>query len=772
MTLPKLKALQMKKRGHKPSSHTITILLRGYQENIKSPNVVTQALAVYNSIFASNSPVKPSIIHANVILAVCARGGDMDSIWSLTGRLPERGPDAADHKTYTTLLTAISADARDRVLKLGSKEQNRSPADRSLNAEAILERAVEDGRRIWTEVTARWRSGDLEVDAKLVCAMGRLLMLSSQRKHHQEILALVEQTMNISAVDEMLKTSQSEKTMEARIDSEINISAPRESQHLQEDAPNNVAVSGGGDTASREPLNKALGTSANSVFAKPDNNTLSMYIETAMSLKEVEAGKKMWRICTAPTSPYKLTTDNDNISAYLRLLRLARASRDALDILRTLSSDQCKGPWSKGFFVIAMSTCVRDKNNPNVFGTASRILDLMQEKAQQCDEASEEENPLPGRRISPKVLSSYVQLAMATTRGLNGEKLTRDEKSGDLNFERDASKNNTLRALRRLSPETINIKQLIKLHLYEYERQLKDESRTPKVQRILREQAAVPEPIQELVDYLRTLISAYDKLLMINEHLEDEGLGPLSKEILIDINLEKKKLSYFVGMMNNVHGMSSKFEKIKRWPLDALEKKDQERQGEFHKKASPESSLNDSIKSSVQREIREEVEKKEKEEDRKKLLHGLSTRQKHELQKELYVRENFPISFERPSSNTKKRSIHGRRANSGHLRRLVAVGEASDSAEVSKEQSQVRDSDQVPKFPAAKHPMQQRHKLLQLQGKGKDMPDPTERTENAEKGSKKQYANLPPVKGWGGGFAALAKKQGQSPSDFLDLSNR
>ncbi|KEF59916.1 uncharacterized protein A1O9_04764 [Exophiala aquamarina CBS 119918] len=777
---------EMKKRGHKPSSHTITILLRGYQENFKNPNVVKQALAVYNSIFASNSPVKPSIIHTNAILAVCARGGDMDSIWSITGRLPDRGPDTADHKTYTTLLTALSADARDWVLKLGSQEQKRAPENRSLNAEAILEQAVEDGRRMWTEVTARWRSGDLEMDAKLVCAMGRLLMLSSQRKHHQEILALVEQTMNINVVDEMLKTPQSALTTDAASDSETNPSTPAQAQTPHEDPPKNVAISGGSDPHSRDSINKAPRISANSVFAKPDNNTLSMCIETAMSLKEVEAGKKMWRICTSPTSPYHLTTDKDNISAYLRFLRVARASREALDVLQALPSDLWQGSWSKGFFVIAMSTCVRDKNNPNVFGTASRILDLMQEKAEQYDETSEEENRFPSRRmasrVSPKVLSSYVQLAMATTPGLNGEKLTKNVTTGDLNFERDASKNNVLRALRRLSPTTINIKQLIKLHVSEYERQLKDGSRTHTVQRILREQAAVPEPIQELLDYLTTLISAYDKLLMINEQLEDEGLGPLSKEILIDINMEKRKLSSFVGMINNVPGMSSKFEKIKAWPLEPVENEDQERQRRLFEKASLQSSSNDLIESSAQREIKGEIEKEEKKADRRKLLRGLSTRQRHELQKELHIREKFPTSLERPSSNTRERFVRESRVGAGHLRRRVAVGEASESVKMSEEQAQVGgldrgDENETPasKLPAGfQVPELTRYPSRRLppQGERRTMPASSQRTENAERGSRRRYANLPPVKGWGGGFAALAKKQGQSPSDFLDLSNR
>lgn len=762
-------------------------MLRGYMENMRRPNVVKQALTVYDSIFASNSPVKPSIIHTNAVLAVCARGHDMDAIWSVAGRLPDRGPDAADNRTYTTILTAISADARDRALRLGSKEQERSPDDRSLNTETIFERAVEDGRRLWTEITSRWRRGDLEIDAKLVCAMGRLLMLSSQRKHHQEILSLVEQTMNISATDEKLEASRQETEPQTKADSEPSTAAPEGAQPIHGDAPRDDESGGfSEDTPHPESPSKALSIPNSSIFAMPDKNTLSMLLETATSLKELEAGKKYWRICTSATGPYNVRPDADNITAYLRLLRLSRASRETLDVLRTIPFELWRSHLAfKGIFVIAMSTCVRDKNNPNVFDTASRILDLMQEKLQRYAGLSEEEDPLRSRRIaenmSPKVLTSYVQLAMSTTPGLNGEKLTKDKKSGDLNFERDSRKNNVLRALNRLTPETINVKQMIKIHVAEYERQLKDGSRTPTVQRVLREQAAVPEPTKELMEYLTVLISAYDKLLMINEQLEDEGLGPLDSTTLRDINLEKRKLSSFVGMVNNVPGMSSKYEKIKQW-LEPAENGHQGRPRMSRKTGRPQSNSNDSIESSAQREIKEEIENEGKKEDRRKLLRGLSVRQKHELQKEMHIRANFPTSLERPPS--KPRGRFSRPTDEGQRRRHSTDRELR-SAKTPMTQARMRGFVQIPRFGGSRKVPMTPKSLSQvgdeampeqtLQHKSSEQSD-AEKVSRApnkvERRSKAPYASLPKVNGWGSGFEELARKQGQSASNFLDLANK
>lgn len=734
----------MKKRGHKPSAQTITIMLRGYMENTRTPNAVRQALTVYNSIFAPNSTVKPSIIHTNAILSVCAKGRDMDSLWSIAGRLPERGPDTADHRTYTTILTAITADARERALKLGSKEQRQPPEERSLNTDTIFEQAIEDGHRLWTEVITRWRKGDMEIDAKLTCAMGRLLMLSSKRKHHHEIFALVEQTMNLGVVVQNREVAQKEVVAQTNVDSEPKNSPQETAPSLKEDLSIVSKVS-----STRELPSKALSTAPNSAFALPDNNTLSMLIDTALSLKAVEHGKQFWRIITSPTGPYMLAPDSGSITTYLRLLRVSRASQESLSVLKSIPHTLWKIHMAfKGVFVIAMSTCVRDKNNPNVFDTACQIIDLMQEKAEKYEElAQSREAGSRNRRVtgtmSPKVLTLFLQLAMATTHGLDGQKLTKVAKSGDLDFERDARKNNALRALNRLSPETLNVKQIIKLNVAEYERQLNEKSRTPMVQRRLREQAAAPDSTQELMEYLTTLISVYDKLLMINEQLEDEGMGPLDTMTLTEITREKRKLSAFVGMVNNVPGMASRYEKIKAF-LETQEHEDEDSR----------TGSSDVIESSAQREIKQEIEKEAEKQDRKKLLKGLSIRQRHEFQKELSMRSNHTLPHEVPTSTSRR--IHIPQSSISRRIQIPPSDPYSGSRRI-----RVPPSD--PSSGTRRIPIPQ------------DDPSLGSRRVQIPRGdfkdSKSPYANLPRVEGWGGGFRELAKKEGQSTSGFVDIEN-
>lgn len=740
----------MKKRGHKPSAQTITIMLRGYMENTRTPNAVQQALTVYNSIFAPNSTVKPSIIHTNAILSVCAKGRDMGSLWSIAGRLPERGPDTADHRTYTTILTAITADARERALKLGSKEQRQPPDKRSLNTDTIFEQAIEDGHRLWTEVITRWRKGDLEIDGKLTCAMGRLLMLSSKRKHHHEIFALVEQTMNLGVVAQNREVAQKEVVAQTNTDSEPKNTPQGTAQSLHEDTPNQEDLSIVSKSSStRELPPKALSTAPKSAFALPDNNTLSMLIDTALSLRDVERGKQFWRIITSPTGPYMLAPDPGSITTYLRLLRVSRASQESLSVLKSIPHTLWKIHMAfKGVFVIAMSTCVRDKNNPNVFDTAGQIIDLMQEKAEKYEElAQSREAGVRNRRVtgtmSPKVLTLFLQLAMATTHGLDGQKLTKIAKSGDLDFERDARKNNALRALNRLSPETLNVKQIIKLNVAEYERQLNEKSRTPMVQRRLREQAAAPDSTQELMEYLTTLISVYDKLLMINEQLEDEGMGPLDTKTLTDIAREKRKLSAFVGMVNNVPGMASRYEKIKAF-LEPQENEDEDSR----------TGSSDVIESSAQKEIKQEIEKEAEKQDRKNLLKGLSIRQRHEFQKELYIRSVDTLPSQHPWSAS--RSVH---IPLSSISRRIPIPQDDPSPGSRRIQVPQGDTSYVSK----RVPIPQ--------------DDSTPRTRRDRihksdfKNSKSPYADLPRVEGWGGGFRELAKKEGQSTSGLVDIGS-
>ncbi|EXJ91221.1 hypothetical protein A1O1_04331 [Capronia coronata CBS 617.96] len=632
---------EMKKRGHKPDAHTYTIMLRGYRDNVKKPNAVKQAVAVYDSISAANSVVTPTTIHTNAVLSVCARANDIESLWSIAGRLPDKGPGAPDHITFTTILQAINAEVRARAVELGSRN---GP---DYDPQPIFEQAVSDARKLWVDITGRWRKGNLQLDEALVCAMGRLLMLSTDPKAYEDVLNLVQQAMNIPKSPDNLG-----RTEDPNVREEDDSSVGTEAHTTSHSGDSNRSLVRSGSRSTQ------LVPSPTSIYATPGQNTLSMLLETATALRYLRAGKYYWDLLTAPDGPYKIIPDHGNVAAYLRLLRVSRASQATLDVLRMPRPKEIQDRvMVRGTFFIAMSTCLRDKNNPNVFDIASRILDLMQGRADSSDQEQSSRPEGQKLEMSPRVLTKYLELALATTNGLNGGRLNKT-RNGDLDFERDPHKNNTLRALRRLAPDMLNVKRLLKLHMTELEQQAAVKSRTSTVQKLLAKRElthlSVSENMNELVDFLRTLIGAYDKILMVNERLEDEGLGPLDRDILNECWSQKRKLSAFLGKVNNERGIPIEARREREHGSTAgrAKAKTEVSEEDFEDEAGE--TLDVTVPNQRTKTIKE-INKALMKQDKAREESRLSRRQKRELGKEERIRRQFPVSMLKPKPSEQTR---------------------------------------------------------------------------------------------------------------------
>ena len=567
---------EMKKRGHRPDAHTYTIMLRGFGDNVRSPHAVKEALKVYNSIFAPNSDVKPSIIHTNCMVRVCARAGDLESLWGVTARMPEYGDGQADARTYTAILNALQNDVMKRVATLRSEE-----GLRELEAEEIriVGQAIGDGRKLWRDVIAKWRNADLAVDESLVCAMGRLLLLSKNRVDVLDVFNLVKQTMNINRPRSGV-TYASEKGGEQQ---------PAEEAVEGEERVQGVDpyVGDDGKVFSFQPLEGTLVTNApaamsqeprTSLYAQPQANALSMLLEAATLARDVSLGKTYWSILTAESGNYALQPDVQCILAYLRLLRISRSSSAALEVLQqdwpqSVQQDLYK----RGTFVIAMSTCVRDKNNPNSATIAGQIVDIMYEKAAVAGEVVEDDNALEEynpkeqnhsqkrrqRRkaenqtygsaetleVDPKVLAMYLNLAVYHTKGINPRIRMKKLANGDLDFNRDPKTNLTFQALRRLAPDMVNVRRLLKNKIEDLDSQRFNEKVRRGEARIV-DYPRVKERLEDLAELVRAMISAYDRILAVNFKLEDEGMGPLESGLLNAVRLQKAKLAGYLSMVD------------------------------------------------------------------------------------------------------------------------------------------------------------------------------------------------------------------------------
>jgi hypothetical protein len=423
----------------------------------------------------------------------------------------------------------------------------------------------------------------------------------------------------------------------------------------------------------------------------------------------------------------------------------------------------------RGTFIIAMSTCLRDKKNPNVFETASRIMDLMQESTEDMS-GHESEGELGGQklRFSPKVLRMYLQIALATTKGINGEALQKT-KNGDLNFERDPSKNHTMRALRRLGPDIMNVRQMIKSYLIDIEQQASIQERTIRVKKLLEKRRITPystnENISDLVELLQTMIGAIDKIILVNEKLEDEGMGPLDKEILNECWLQKRKLSAFVSKYSNAVIEPRRPSEIRARSVNEQghgipERRSRERDGDdLDEEATGQVDLadDDLIDPSVpapspRAKILSDIQAAQEKVLKKSEERGLSRRQKLELIKKENIRAQFPASMLR-EQETPRRALMKQDARaaarertremleSGSGERRVPVWKASESA---RKFSRATRSER-----REKEKEDRRHRREEL-----------ERAETAERdrmqGQKETY------RGWGGGFEDLAKDEGRN----------
>jgi hypothetical protein len=373
----------MKKRAQFPDSYTYSIVLRGLSFNTHHSGVVGKALSVYYSLSAPNSRVKPSIIHTNSALRVCARALDMDALWGIAGTIPESGPGAANVVTYITIINAI----RQNILlnaPIGETEEE---------AAARRERAVVEGRRMWEDIIKRWRNGDMLIDEGLVCAMGRLLLEGTRPRDWDDVLSLVEQTMDIPRLVPRLGSIERQNAGLTRLRSPNVPEQYRfDDDHLSPDQHSMrgdeflaLSPQGIGDAVSK-PL----------AYARPGPNILSVIQEACQRIVALKASQEYWDLLTDPGT-YNIQPDFDNISMRLRILRQNRASAA---VVKVLKEDMIKRGMrlKPGTFRIAMSTCVRDKNNHNSLKHAGQILNMMSKTLEDAD---------------PKTVTAYAELAIS-----------------------------------------------------------------------------------------------------------------------------------------------------------------------------------------------------------------------------------------------------------------------------------------------------------------------------------------------------------------------
>ena len=378
----------MKKRAQEPDAYTFTILLRGlaHGNNASREDSVDSALKIYHSLFNEKSKVKPSIIHTNAVLQVCSKAFDVDSMFSVAARLPEKGPEAPDSTSYTTIFNALNADVMQH-LQTAAGDQ---PSERR-------QRAVLQGRRIWGDIVHRWRQRTIDIDERVVCAMGRLLLISENARDVDDILSLIEQTMRIPRAmprfgdpkrPAHLQVSKSKGGEKGRA---LSLAEAFESES---GGPPDGSVDF--EATTDEPaLEKAsqnedyefqpLPPSVYSVFYPvPGNNTLSLALAACLRMGETVQAQSYWDKITETVQP-----DITNYHEYLRTLRIRRNDKLAVDLVEDMMRSKANGGLDvkpeRRTFRIAIAACLRNSQRSSALRSGTRLLTVMQSALDEPD---------------------------------------------------------------------------------------------------------------------------------------------------------------------------------------------------------------------------------------------------------------------------------------------------------------------------------------------------------------------------------------------------
>lgn len=521
---------EMKKRGQTPDQYTYTLIFRGLARQAHNhPSAVAQALSLYHSMDAENAPVTPNIIHTNSVLKVCAQAGDMDAMFGIAAKLRDKGIRAPNNLTFTIIFNAIRDNTIKKLTTHISAEELRP----------LRNKSVMDARRMWDDIASRWRHGDLWIDEELVCSLGRMLLMGGERDR-DDIFALLRQTMKIPQLviphekrveaigkpqNEPLEEWENAKPDQARADSGPSLASHGQFKRIV-------------PAARKDTYGRGL-----SSFPRPGRNTLSLIMVALLNANLGKQAALYWEIFTMH---YNVTPDSANYHDYLRILRQARFSDDAVAVLEKMPQDMLE----KKTFRLAIAACVRDKQNPNSFRNATKVVDLMQETMDTIDlptlhiyldSAIESDTDRSrffeskSRQISPASIQHMKQaLAEADLTELIPTLDTKAEpvqsrEPADTRLAKFEKGKRIVAALDRVSPSILNIKATLTYGVTN-----KARSRSKSSKDSLSTDASYQQDALKLV---QRMISGYDKLM-------DAGMVP--RDDYRTLTKERSKLTALV----------------------------------------------------------------------------------------------------------------------------------------------------------------------------------------------------------------------------------
>lgn len=342
---------------------------------------------MYNSMSAPNSRVKPSIMHTNAVLKVCAFGNDMDAFYGVLANLPEVGAGAPDHMTYSIILNAIRRNTGYEAL------QGLSPT------QALTKRrqAVSEARAIWREVVMKWRTGAVRMDEELVSAMARCLLVSEKLQDWDDVLSLIRQTMQIERLVPEVGSPERQighvptdwqllAAEKAERGADVGAEAMEgESSEARADAVGKasakISTDETPDVRTFEIVERTMTTSKKSgpppslIHAQPGQETLDALIQACSKMRMPKTANAYWELLIA--EPFNLKPALFNFHSLMGLLLKNRSSGRVAELIQYGLTKAETQP-TPATFKIAMQACRRNCLNPHALEHAKVIVDVME----------------------------------------------------------------------------------------------------------------------------------------------------------------------------------------------------------------------------------------------------------------------------------------------------------------------------------------------------------------------------------------------------------
>lgn len=345
----------MKKRAQVPNAKTYTIIFRGCAESLHPKLAVAETTRIYNFMVAMGA-LKPNTIHMNAALEVCARAGDLESLFTILKSANEtlRAPDA---HTFTIVLNALSHDFKNTDKGLG-------PVDRDAKLE--VQQHIQRANAVWADVMTRWRGAKVVVDEHLVTAMGRVL-LTGEYKDNESILDLVEQVMRIPRLDKVGGKLPLAPGVDAK-------TPPQTGAGSDSATPAPVSLDDAPVVSNLSPKSRrelaASRANSSPLYARPGPKTLSLVLKALGKIRKTSSAPKYWAYFTQSLG---VTPDRDNYFSYLHALASGHASTQVAALVPAMPTEIL----SFITFRIAFGACVHDNLNKDSFRNACAIFDVM-----------------------------------------------------------------------------------------------------------------------------------------------------------------------------------------------------------------------------------------------------------------------------------------------------------------------------------------------------------------------------------------------------------